>query len=254
MCLLSARLAALGKLGTSKVRPSHWAPSHRLGGSSDPPPKSPIPPPLTIQIQAELGLAVDPGAVMISFVGRWAFEKGIDLVAEAVLHVLETYDNVQFYVCGPVGDEAGQFAASRLCALAQVPPLNRKLFVRAEFFRVTEQVVTLPSHHRYITVTLRADFLVLSSRDGADALRGRLHDLPLAHRALWLRGCRAAWSKWPPRRGHSWPPWAHETASEGLGLLYTLGGETHSTSDPTERPRSWSQTPHKSPFSLRLTM
>ena len=48
VCLFGARLAALGKPGTSKVRPSHWAPSHRLGGSSDPPPKSLIPPPLTV--------------------------------------------------------------------------------------------------------------------------------------------------------------------------------------------------------------
>ena len=29
--LLRARLAALGRLGTPRVRPSHWAPRHRLG-------------------------------------------------------------------------------------------------------------------------------------------------------------------------------------------------------------------------------
>ena len=32
LCLLSAHLAALGKLGTPRVRPSHWAPRHRFGG------------------------------------------------------------------------------------------------------------------------------------------------------------------------------------------------------------------------------
>ena len=37
------------QLGTPRARPSHWAFSHRLGGSSEPPPKSPIPPPLTAQ-------------------------------------------------------------------------------------------------------------------------------------------------------------------------------------------------------------
>ena len=37
--------------------PSHWAPRHRLGGSSEPPPKSPIPPPLTLQ-----ALAIGDGA------------------------------------------------------------------------------------------------------------------------------------------------------------------------------------------------
>ena len=40
--LLSARLAAFGQLGTPRARPSHWDPSHRLGGSSEPPPTSPI--------------------------------------------------------------------------------------------------------------------------------------------------------------------------------------------------------------------
>ena len=38
-----------GQLGTPRVRPSHWARSHRLGGSSERPPKSPIPLPLTLQ-------------------------------------------------------------------------------------------------------------------------------------------------------------------------------------------------------------
>ena len=36
-----------GQLRTPRVRPSHWAPSHCLGGSSEPPPKSPISLPLT---------------------------------------------------------------------------------------------------------------------------------------------------------------------------------------------------------------
>ena len=35
------------QLGTRRVRPSHRAPSHRLGGSGKPPPKSPTPLPLT---------------------------------------------------------------------------------------------------------------------------------------------------------------------------------------------------------------
>jgi len=29
-----------------------------------------------------------------------------------------------------------------------------------------------------------------------------------------------AWSKWPPWRGHSWPPRARRTAAEGLGLAF----------------------------------
>ena len=31
-----------------------------------------------------------------------------------------------------------------------------------------------------------------------------------------------AWSKWPSWRGHSWPPRAHQSASEGLGLPSAL--------------------------------
>ena len=41
-----------GQRGTPRVRPRHWAPSHCLGCSSDPPPKSPISPPLTMQEEA----------------------------------------------------------------------------------------------------------------------------------------------------------------------------------------------------------
>ena len=37
-----------GQLGTPRARPSHWDPSHCLGGSSELPPKSPIPPPFTV--------------------------------------------------------------------------------------------------------------------------------------------------------------------------------------------------------------
>ena len=36
---------------TPRESPGHWAPSHRLGCSSQPPPKSPIPPPLTTQVE-----------------------------------------------------------------------------------------------------------------------------------------------------------------------------------------------------------
>ena len=104
------------------------------------------------QTQEELGLVVDPDAILISFVGRWTFEKGIDLIAEAVLWLLDEYQNVQFYICGPIGDEVGQYAASRLESLASIPLISRRLFVKAEFFRVTE-------HMRFA-----ADFTICPSR------------------------------------------------------------------------------------------
>ena len=40
-----------GQLGTPLVRPSPWAPSHRLGGSSERPSKSPIPLPFAVRPQ-----------------------------------------------------------------------------------------------------------------------------------------------------------------------------------------------------------
>ena len=45
--------------------------------------------------QAQLGFDVDPSAVLISFVGRWATEKGIDLIIEAAIWMLRTYANTQ---------------------------------------------------------------------------------------------------------------------------------------------------------------
>ena len=53
---------------------------------------------------------------------------------------------------------------------------------------------------------------------------GVTHDPPSesAARTLTLLG-KAAWSEWPPWWRHGWPPEAHETALEGLRLLYALG-------------------------------
>ena len=42
-----------GQLGTPRERPTHWVPSHCPGCSSQPPPKLPIPPRLTMQAAAE---------------------------------------------------------------------------------------------------------------------------------------------------------------------------------------------------------
>ena len=45
-----------------------------------------------------------------------------------------------------------------------------------------------------------------------------------------------AWSKWPSWRGKSWPPRAHPSASEGLGLLYALvRRDLSSRTQPTGR-------------------
>eukprot|EP00964_Phaeocystis_antarctica_P085673 scaffold54161_cov58-Phaeocystis_antarctica.AAC.2 len=49
LCLLRARLAVQAGSALPGESPAHWAPSHCLGCSSEPPPKPPIPPPLTTQ-------------------------------------------------------------------------------------------------------------------------------------------------------------------------------------------------------------
>ena len=90
--------------------------------------------------QEQLGLAIDQNATVVSFVGRWAYEKGIDLIADIVPWLLIKFPSLQIYVCGPIGDAAGMYAASKLVSLASMPALKSRLFVRAEFFRVTEDM------------------------------------------------------------------------------------------------------------------
>ena len=90
--------------------------------------------------QEKLGFDVDPNCVLISFVGRWAYEKGIDLMAEATIWMLRNYENVQVFVVGPPGDESGQWAASKLVSIAKIPAIAKRLFVKAEFFMVTSEM------------------------------------------------------------------------------------------------------------------
>lgn len=44
------------------------------------------------------------------------------------------------YICWPIGDAAGQYAASKLVSLSHIPALSKTLFVNAEFFHVTEEM------------------------------------------------------------------------------------------------------------------
>eukprot|EP00966_Prymnesium_polylepis_P251804 5821126-Prymnesium_polylepis.1 len=58
-------------------------------------------------VQQSLGLSVDSTAPMFAFVGRWTHEKGIDLLADAVLWLMSAHSTAQAVVVGPIGDESG---------------------------------------------------------------------------------------------------------------------------------------------------
>ena len=92
------------------------------------------------KVQAQLGLTVDPDAVLFSFVGRWTYEKGIDLIADIVPELLDRHPSFQIYICGPVGDSVGHYAATKLNSLAGLAPFKSRLFVKTQFFPISEEM------------------------------------------------------------------------------------------------------------------
>ena len=88
------------------------------------------------EVQCALGLQEDPEARLLVFVGRWTYEKGIDLVARLALWFLRSDPRVQLFIVGPVGDAFGEWAASRLKLAARQDEFRKRLFVRPDFFQV----------------------------------------------------------------------------------------------------------------------
>ena len=76
------------------MRPRHWAPCHRLGGSSELPPKSPISLRLTIQVECHQQVVESiPTAWPLVLIPRAVHGKEVDepqLVVEAVAKFLHT--------------------------------------------------------------------------------------------------------------------------------------------------------------------
>ena len=89
------------------------------------------------RMQEALGLRVDPGALVIGFVGRLTFEKGADLMMEASFWMLSAFPSVQLYLVGPIGDEVGELVATRLALSSQVASIRERFFVATKFFPVT---------------------------------------------------------------------------------------------------------------------
>ena len=61
------------------------------------------------------------------------------------------------------------------------------------------------------------DIIVLSLTRSNE--RGTLGFTAIDNRVCVALSRAPAWSRWPSKRGHSRPPRAHQTASEGLRLL-----------------------------------
>ena len=89
------------------------------------------------RMQAALGLKMDPDAVMLGFVGRLTYEKGVDLVMDAAFWLLSEFPHVQMFIVGPIGDEVGQHVSTRLQLGAQVASIRERMFVATTFFPVT---------------------------------------------------------------------------------------------------------------------
>jgi hypothetical protein len=90
-----------GQLGTRRKRPTHWALSHRLGCSSEPPPKLPIPPPSHLTTIPSLHHPIPPGVsfpwgLMLSpkAAPGLADEKGLSAQTDSVADALAASEQI----------------------------------------------------------------------------------------------------------------------------------------------------------------
>lgn len=74
------------------------------------------------QAQEWAGLEINPNAELFVFVGRWSLQKGVDLIADIFLSILDNHKNVQLICVGPVIDLCGKFAALKLAKLVEKYP------------------------------------------------------------------------------------------------------------------------------------
>ena len=103
------------------------------------------------QAQEWAGLEVDPTAELFVFVGRWSLQKGVDLIADIFLSILEKHPKTQLICVGPVIDLYGKFAVLKLAKLMQKYP--KRVYSKPEF-------TALPPY-----IFSGAEFALIPSRD-----------------------------------------------------------------------------------------
>ncbi|KAL9049938.1 MAG: hypothetical protein Q9162_006938 [Coniocarpon cinnabarinum] len=86
------------------------------------------------QAQEWAGLNIDPEAELFVFVGRWSFQKGIDLIADVMPSVLEENPKAQLLCVGPTIDLYGKFAALKLEKMVAKYP--GRVFSKPEFIKL----------------------------------------------------------------------------------------------------------------------
>ncbi|WAQ90638.1 hypothetical protein PtA15_13A37 [Puccinia triticina] len=104
-----------------------------------------------LKLQEWAGLHEDPKAQVFVFVGRWSFQKGVDLIADVFPLFLEKHKDVQLVAIGPVIDLYGKLAALKLNRLMESYP--GRVYSKPEFTALPDFVFS------------GGDFALIPSRD-----------------------------------------------------------------------------------------
>ncbi|KAK7462698.1 hypothetical protein VKT23_007286 [Stygiomarasmius scandens] len=103
------------------------------------------------QAQEWASIKQDANSDLFVFVGRWSKQKGVDLIADVMLSLLEKHPSIQLIAVGPVIDLHGRLTVKKLARLMEMYP--DQVFSRPEF-------TALPPY-----VFSGADFALIPSRD-----------------------------------------------------------------------------------------
>ncbi|KAJ3350440.1 Cell wall alpha-1,3-glucan synthase ags1 [Entophlyctis luteolus] len=101
--------------------------------------------------QVWAGLDVDPNAQILVFIGRWSFQKGIDMIADLTPRIMKDYPDVQMICVGPPIDLYGKFAAIKLEKMMDLFP--GRVCSKPQFTEIP------PAVH------MGCDFVLIPSRD-----------------------------------------------------------------------------------------